>query len=179
VLSLGCGHGIVDRYLAEINPSVTVEGVDLDAERIAVANATQDAAGRVRARVADVTTLEDTDIYDAALVVDVLHHVPYDAHPRIAAALHRQLRGGGLCLVKEMARTPRRQYLWNRLHDRIVAGPDPLACRDPAEMATVFETAGFEILDVRRLRRLGIYPQYLVSARRPATEPGGDACPGS
>jgi len=177
VLSLGCGHGIVDRYLAEVNPSVTVYGVDLDAKRIAVANAAQDRSPRVIARVADVTRLDDGTCYDAALVVDVLHHVPYEAHAGIAAALHRQLRVGGVCLVKEMARSPRRQYLWNRLHDRIVAGPEPLACRDPDEMAAVFEAAGFEVNEVRRLERLGLYPQYLVAARRPGTEQEGAPCP--
>ncbi len=167
VLSIGCGHGIVDRYLAEINPDVSIDGVDLDDHRVAIANATQDRSPRVSARVADVTKLDGEACYDAALVIDVLHHVQLASHKDIAVALRRQLRSGGVCLVKEMARTPRRQYLWNRLHDRIVAGPEPLSCREPADMAAVFEGAGFEITEVRRLKRLGIYPQYLVAARRP------------
>jgi 2-polyprenyl-3-methyl-5-hydroxy-6-metoxy-1,4-benzoquinol methylase len=175
VLSLGCGHGVVDRYLAEINPDVQVDGIDLDAERIEVAHRTAAAAPRVSARVADLTTLPPGG-YDAAIAVDVLHHIPGDRHRDIAAALYAQVRPGGTCLVKEMARTPRRQYLWNRLHDRIVAGPEPLSCRDPEEMAAVFADAGFEIGEVGRLRRLGIYPQYLVEARRPARGEE-DACP--
>lgn len=167
VLSVGCGHGIVDRYIAELNPDVRIEGVDLDRERIVQANATQELAPRVSARVADVTTFDPGDGYDAAIAVDILHHVPEQAHAPLLAALHRALRPGGLLLVKEMAPEPRRQYLWNRFHDRIVAGPDPIHCRSPDEMAKLVEQAGFEVQDRRRLRRLGIYPQYLVSARRP------------
>jgi 2-polyprenyl-3-methyl-5-hydroxy-6-metoxy-1,4-benzoquinol methylase len=167
VLSLGCGHGVVDRYLALINPDVTIEGVDLDAERIAVANATADRVPRFTAKVADVTTLDPQDAYDAALCVDILHHVPFGEHARIASALHRCLRPGGSCLVKEMAATPRRQYLWNRLHDRLSAGPEPIHCRDPEDLAAVLSGVGFEITAVRRLKRLGLYPQYLVLATKP------------
>jgi cyclopropane fatty-acyl-phospholipid synthase-like methyltransferase len=168
VLSLGCGHGAVDRYVAELNPSVHIEGVDLDEGRVKQACETQDRAPRVVVSVADVTTLDPGEGYDAALAIDVLHHVPADAHGRIAAALHRALKPGGVCLVKEMAPEPRRQYLWNRTHDRIVAGPDPIHCRMPEDMAGVLRGAGFEIEDVRRVKRLGIYPQYLVRARRSA-----------
>jgi hypothetical protein len=68
--------------------------------------------------------------------------------------------------VKEMGVTPRRQYLWNRLHDRVVAGPEPIYCRDPDDLASVFVSAGFAVETSRRLRRLGLYPQYLLAARR-------------
>lgn len=167
VLSLGCGHGAIDRYLAEINPDVRIEGVDLDEKRVLQAQETQERAPRVRVAVADVTTLDPGEGYDCALAVDVLHHVPFETHATIASALLRALKPGGLLLVKDMAPEPRRQYLWNRTHDRIVAGPDPICCRMPDDMSGVLREVGFEIDRVRRLKRLRIYPQYLVLARRP------------
>lgn len=168
VLSLGCGHGAIDRYLAEINRDVTIDGVDLDETRVRQAAATQDRAPRVRVTVADVTTLDPGDGYDAAIAIDVLHHVPFATHGTIAAALYRALAPGAVCLVKDMAPEPRRQYLWNAFHDRIVAGPEPIQCRMPHDMADVLRGAGFAIEDVRRLQRLRIYPQYLVVARKPS-----------
>jgi cyclopropane fatty-acyl-phospholipid synthase-like methyltransferase len=168
ILSLGCGHGAVDRYIAEVNPGVRIEGVDLDERRVREAAATAHRAPRVRVEVADVTTHDAGEGYDGALAIDVLHHVPADAHGDIAAALHRALKPGGLVLVKEMAPQPRRQYLWNRFHDRIVAGPEPIHCRMPDDMASVLRDSGFTIERVRRLRRLRIYPQYLVLARKAA-----------
>lgn len=167
LLSLGCGHGVVDRYLCEINPNVEVDGVDLDEKRVRVAGETGQRAPRVRVRVADVTKLGQPSGYDGALAVDVLHHVEAERHAEIAKALLDALRPGGVLLVKEMARTPRRQYLWNRTHDRIVAGRDPIHCRDPDELAGMLHEIGFRIESVRRLKRLRIYPQYLVRARRP------------
>lgn len=167
ILSLGCGHGAIDRYIAEINPDVRIEGVDLDAERIEQARATGDRAPRVQVAVADVTELDPGDGYDAAIAIDILHHVPFATHGSIAAALFRALKPGGVCLIKEMAPEPRRQYHFNRLQDRIVAG-EPVYCRMPDDLAGVLADAGFEITETRRLERLRIYPQYLVMARRPA-----------
>ena len=167
VLSLGCGHGAVDRYVAEINPDVSIEGVDLDEGRVRQARQTEALAPRVRVRVADVTELDPGEGFDGALAIDVLHHVPFAAHPSIAAAMFAALKPGGMWLVKEMAPLPRRQYLFNRMHDRIVAGPDPISCRMPEDMAQVLRDTGFEIDGLRRLKRLRIYPQYLVVARRP------------
>ena len=112
-LSLGCGHGAIDRYIAEINPDVSIEGVDSTGTRRAGA-ATEHLAPRVRVEAADVTTLDPGDGYDGALAVDVLHHVPFETHATIAAALLRALKPGGTLLLKDMAPEPRRQYLWNR-----------------------------------------------------------------
>lgn len=164
VLSLGCGHGIVERYLAERNPDVEVDGVELDAGRVALAAATGAAAPRVRVRAADVRHLDAAGDYDAALAVDVLHHVPAASHAEIVRALHARLRPDGTLLVKDIDVAPRWKHRWNELHDRLVAGPDPIHCRSAADMAAVVAAGGFTVRTVRRLDRLGPYPHYLVRA---------------
>jgi 2-polyprenyl-3-methyl-5-hydroxy-6-metoxy-1,4-benzoquinol methylase len=168
VLSLGCGHGILERYLAEINPEVEVEGVELDAARVDAAQRTADRSPRVRVRRADVTKLDGDRVHDAAMAIDVLHHVPADAQPEIAVALYRLVRPGGTLVVKDIATRPRWKHRWNALHDRIVAGPEPVHCRAPEEMAELLATAGFDVDRVDRIGRFSPYPHYLVTATRPA-----------
>ena len=168
ILSLGAGHGLVDRYLSEINDTVTIEGIDRDERRVGRATATAARYPRVRIRLGDVTSLDGASEYDGALAIDVIHHIPRDRHARVASALIDALRPGGLLLVKDMAATPRRQYLWNRFHDRIVVGRVPIWCYAPEGMAEMLRAAGFEIVEVRRLARpWGLYPHYAVLARRP------------
>jgi cyclopropane fatty-acyl-phospholipid synthase-like methyltransferase len=168
VLSLGAGHGLVDRYLTEINDAVTIDGIDLDERRVARATATAARYPRVRIRLGDVASLNSPATYDGALAIDVIHHIARDRHARVASALIDALRPGGLLLVKDMATTPRRQYLWNRLHDRVVVGRSPIWCYPPEDMAAMLREAGFEVVDVRRLGRAwGLYPHYAVLARRP------------
>jgi hypothetical protein len=143
-----------------------IDGIELDEERVAIARSTAARAPRVTVRVADVTRLEADGVYAGALCIDLLHHVPFDEHAAIARATWGCLEPGGVLLVKDIATTPRHQYLWNRLHDRIVVGPEPIHCRSPEDMTVVLASAGFAIDDVRRPKPLGLYPHYLVVARK-------------
>jgi cyclopropane fatty-acyl-phospholipid synthase-like methyltransferase len=166
VLSLGCGHGIVERYVAEINPDVEIDGVELDDARVRTAAASEERSPRVRVRHGDVTRLAASGRYDGALAVDLMHHVSPGAQGELAEALHRLLAPGARLLVKDIATEPAWQYRWNRLHDRLVAGPGPIHCRSPEEMRALLEAAGFAHERSTRPGRLSPYPHYLVRARR-------------
>ena len=169
VLSLGSGHGIVERYLAEINADIEVEGFELDGDRVAAAGRTQARSPRVTLRQADVTTMEEPGTFDAALAVDVFHHIRPDAHAEVAAALARSVRPGGTVLIKDMDLTPRWKYRWNAFHDRMVAR-EQVHCRSPRQMADLFEAAGLDATTVDHVeRRLSPYPQYVVRLTKPLT----------
>src|SRR4051812_26019113 len=94
VLGVGSGHGLVARWLAELNPNVTVTGVDLAADRVAIAQATEARSPRVRIRVQDVRTLDEDGAYDAAAAIDLVHHVPPADRAALAKALARAIRPG-------------------------------------------------------------------------------------
>lgn len=163
VLSLGAGYGAVERYLAALNERVEVEGVELDAERVAVAERCP--APRVSLRVQDVRELAGSRGYDSALAIDLFHHVPADKHVDVLGAVATALRPGGLFVVKDIARTPHWKHEWNRLHDRLVAGPDPIHCREPEEMAQLGLESGFASARWRRVARFDPYPHYVVELR--------------
>lgn len=167
VLSLGAGYGLIERYLVQRNPHVTVEGVELDARRVDVAGAAP--VPRVSVTRADVRALAGEGAFAGALAMDVLHHIPFDEHAPIAAAMRARLEPGGILLIKDIAATPRWKYAWNRTHDRLVAGPDPISCRDPDEMAALLERTGLDVEAVRRVSPASPYPHYLIRARRPQT----------
>lgn len=175
VLSLGSGHGIIERYLAEINADARVEGFELDERRVAAAAATRGRAPRVEILHADVTRMHDPGTYDAALAVDVFHHIRPEAHVEVAAALAASVRPGGTVLVKDMDVAPRWKYRWNAFHDRVVAR-ETIYCRSPEEMADLFRSAGMRVADLRRVdRRLSPYPQYLVKLSKPSADALEDA----
>ena len=167
VLSAGCGFGIVDRYLAEAIPAIEIEGIERDPRRVEVAAATAARAPRVRVRHGDVLELDEPREFDAALAVDMLHHVLPDEQEGVLRALVRSLRPGSLCLINDIATAPRWQYTWNLVHDRLVAGPEPIHCRSPEGMAELMEAAGLVVEASRRVRRLDPYPHYTLRARAP------------
>jgi len=165
VLGIGSGHGLLARWLAELNPRVTVDGYDVDARRIAVAQATEDRSPRVRIHMADVRRLDANAEFDAASAVDVIHHIAPADRPAVARALADAVRPGGILLVKDVAATPRWKQRVNRLHDRIVSGERTWAM-DPAAMARLFADAGFEIERLDRVSPLSPYPHFILRARR-------------
>ncbi|MBV8462735.1 MAG: class I SAM-dependent methyltransferase [Acidimicrobiales bacterium] len=168
VLSVGCGHGLVERYLAEINPNVEVVGAELDADRVELVSASQYRYPRVVVEHGDARDLAGYGDFDAVMAVDVLHHVEYDEQAGVAAAMAGAIRPGGMCLVKDMDVRPAWKYHWNRTHDRIVAH-QWVNCRTPEDMARLFERTGLVAERVERVdRSYGPYPQYVLRFRKPA-----------
>ncbi len=118
-----------------------IEGFEIDPERVLAAAATQAASPRVRIVEADVTTYEHGDQYDAAILVDVLHHIAPTSQPGLLEAVRRAVRPGGTVLVKDIATTPRWKHRFNAFHDRAVAGDDT-HCSSPEQMASMLVDAG-------------------------------------
>ena len=121
MLSLGSGISLVERYLAELNPDLTVDGIDLDPRRVELIRSTASRSPRVTLRLGDATALDEPEAYDAVLVCDAIHHFDPDAHKVLADSIARCLRPGGVVLVKDLDTRPRWKHEWNRLHDRLVA----------------------------------------------------------
>ena len=167
VLSIGSGHGIVERYLAEINPRVEIVGADLDGERVRLAARSGARYERVRIEHGDARKLSGYGDFDAVIAIDLLHHVAFAEQSEVARAMTGAIRPGGVCLVKEMDVRPAWKYHWNRTHDRIVA-KEWVNCRPPAEMAALFEACGLTRERAEHVDRpYGPYPQYVLRFRRP------------
>lgn len=172
VVSLGSGISVIERLLAEARPDLEFVGIDLDPRRVAMIEATSARSPRVSLRVGDATALDEVEAFDGVLVCDALHHFPSDTHKRVAVSIARALRPGGVCIVKDLDVAPRWKHEWNRLHDRIVAGPDPIHCRPPGETAELLASAGLVVEHVRRIdARFEPYAHYLIRAHRPVDVP--------
>lgn len=168
MLSLGSGFGAVERYLAEINPKLEIEGIDLDANKVALINSTATANPRFLLSHGDATQIDFVDEFRAVLVCDALHHFPPATHAPLAKAIATALEPGGVCIVKDLDVQPRWKYHWNRLHDRIVAGPEPITCRAPDDVAEMFTEAGFVVERMERTDgRLTPYAHYILRLRKP------------
>jgi 2-polyprenyl-3-methyl-5-hydroxy-6-metoxy-1,4-benzoquinol methylase len=165
LMSVGCGHGLVERYLAEVNPDLTVLGYELNLKRVEVAAATAEPESRVRVEALDVRTLPPGDRFDTVFCCDVLHHLDLPAQAALLECLAGRLEVGGTLVIKDIASKPGWKRRWNAVHDRIVSG-DRVICRDPEEMAGVLASLGLDVGAVKRVSRWQPYPHYLVVAQR-------------
>jgi SAM-dependent methyltransferase len=98
VLDLGCGTGWTSAFLAEAGYRPL--GVDLVPANVEVA---RDRAARwevaAEFQVGDMDELELGRTFDAALMLDALHHSTHQRH--VLESLHRHLRPGGWALLGE------------------------------------------------------------------------------
>lgn len=95
-LDVGCGTGLLHRYLAG---ALDLHGVDVAPEMVAVARETNPGVGY---DVADGARLPYNDgVFDLAFCACVLHHVPPPKRVGFVREARRVVRPGGLVVVFE------------------------------------------------------------------------------
>jgi 2-polyprenyl-3-methyl-5-hydroxy-6-metoxy-1,4-benzoquinol methylase len=181
VLEVGCGHGLLSLYLAVCSPARQVMGIDIDADKIAIAQAAADqlASGgphpsgqHVQFDLVDPDRFPDGE-FDAVVFCDVLYLLPVAARRELLDRAIVHVAPGGLVIVKEADQVPR----WK---SRLATGQELLATRvlritegdqvefaSPAEFAEQLGSAGLEVTQ-RRVDRGYPHPHVLVAGRRRA-----------
>lgn len=98
-LDAGCSRGDLSLYLAERHPNWSFLGVELEPERVQMAEKIRRRAGlgNVKFQVADLCALPFENEFDLAVCSDVLEHVPDDQ--AAFASLIRALKPGGYLIV--------------------------------------------------------------------------------
>lgn len=173
VLDLGCGRGVLANLLALARPRLRVLGMDVDPLVIAVARRTARGRANVAFEVGDALALPARGDYDAVACVDLLHHLPGEAHAGVLQGMRSLLRPGGALIVKEIDVRPRWKYLWNCLHDAVVARGARPACRASAALVRMVAEAGYANATLHHIHSVYPYPHYAVTARLGAAAHNG------
>ncbi len=172
VLEVGCGHGLFSGYLARRAPGLEVLGVDIDAQKIAVAAAAEPLdGGRLRFAVGASGSVPDGP-WDAVVLVDVLYLLDEAGQRALLKSCAAVLAPGGVLVVKDMATRPRWKARWNALQEAlsvrvlgITAGSPEFAFVDPDERARWLVAAGLRDVRMRRLDRGRVHPHHLLVGR--------------
>lgn len=152
VIDLGCGHGLFTLLLAHQSSERDVLGIDLDAEKIALAQTLK--LPNLRFIAADIAQQTDLPKAQAITITDVFYLIPYDAQERLLRLCVDQLDGGGVLVLKDMAETPRWKVRLNELEEtlavrvlRITATTDAhqFYFRSRAEWIALLETFGLHV----------------------------------
>jgi|GEM_PF-209423 len=77
ILELGCGTGILSRYLLSKNPNLRIEGVDISPKAISVANKTLKKYKFAHFQTGDALNLPfKKNTFDVVIGNSILHHIP-------------------------------------------------------------------------------------------------------
>lgn len=116
VLEVGCGFGLFALYFSQLRPGLKIEGFDLSAHRIALAERAQARLKLEHPRffVGDARSLPVHGPFHAIYMLDILHHLPPDLAPVLIRTLYDQLVPGGVLLIKDVDTWPTRKrwFTW-------------------------------------------------------------------
>jgi 2-polyprenyl-3-methyl-5-hydroxy-6-metoxy-1,4-benzoquinol methylase len=168
ILDVGCGFGLFAAYFGQTHPRRRIVGVDPDARRIGIARgvASKLSLPDHEFIVGDVRDAEIRGPFDAAYVLDVMHHLPADDQVRVLERLRSLLVPGGLLLVKDITTEPRVGLFFTHALDRLMVGPhEPLSYRHHREWGEMLDALGFRVRMVRVPDVLP-YPHVVIAATR-------------
>jgi len=168
ILDVGCGFGLFAAYFGQTQPRRRIVGVDPSARRIGLA---RDVAGRLGLRehsfvVGDVRDADLEGPFDAAYVLDVMHHLPTGDQRRVLERLRGLLAPGGMLLLKDITTEPRAGLLFTKALDRLMVGfSEPLAYRHHREWGDMLTELGFKVRMVR-VPDILPYPHVVIAATK-------------
>jgi SAM-dependent methyltransferase len=168
ILDVGCGFGLFAAYFGQTHRTRTIVGVDPNARRVALARTVAERLDlpRHEFHVGDIRSAAITGKFDAAYVLDVMHHIPRDAQRGVLERLRDLLAPGGTLLIKDITTEPRYELLFTELLDRVMVGWDEeLAYRHHKEWGAMLAELGFKVRIVRVPDVLP-YPHVVIAATK-------------
>src|SRR6202158_4213990 len=169
VLDLGCGFGLFSLYFASVYPGLRVEGLDRNPRRIAMAQAAARrlGLGNVRYEVGDVMDFRGGAAFDAAYMLDIVHHIPEEAVRPLLEQMAKILPPGGRLLIKDVDRRPPYKRWFTQALDKVMAPRAAVLYWHDEELGPLLQEVGFPVHRHLMVHILP-YPHILyVCERRP------------
>ncbi len=181
VLEIGCGHGVFSTYLAVTSRARRVVGVDIDADKIALA---RHAASHLEPGEGDlhfdvtpsgaVPRIEGG--WRAIVFADVLYLLSRDRREALLRSCAEALAPGGLLVVKEVDTEPRAKAAISQAQEvvatrvlRITDGDD-LDFPSATELEAVLAGSGLDTM-TKRIDHGYLHPHCVVLGTRALTGP--------
>ena len=119
VLDVGCGFGLFSLYYASACPQLHIHGLDLNPRRVSTATAAAERLGltNVNYEVKDARAFAVEREYQAAYMLDVIHHIGRDEAQRLLTSIAESLPIGGVLIVKDVDTRPTYKRLFTRALD--------------------------------------------------------------
>lgn len=170
LLDIGCGIGLLGRYLHAVGARAPYVGVDRDARKIDAAQAANEQAGDgnpVQLHCVDAAALPP--IHGNVALLDVLHYLDAGQQRSLLQTAVTHLAQDGILVIRNVLREPNWRFHATRLEEFflcasgwIPGGAQHYPTAD--ELRTPLENAGLDV-SISPLRGRTPYNSYLVVAR--------------
>ncbi len=167
VLDVGCGFGLAALLFAISKPRRRIKGFDVSPSRIETARRAAERLGLTNAtfEVAHVESARIAEPFDAAYMIDLVHHVPKEAVEPLVASIARNLRPDGTLLIKDLATRPRHLAFNAWLLDKVMYRGAPIH-QWPVEELRALLQRHFKTVHVHALADVLPFPDVLYICRK-------------
>jgi SAM-dependent methyltransferase len=147
VLDLGCGFGLFSLYYASGRPGLEIEGLDLNPRRIAMARRAAERLGirNVRYDVGNATEFRGGRLFDAAYMLDIVHHIPPETVRPLLEQMAKALPAGGRLVIKDVDTRPVWKRWFTHALDRLMDPRTPVRYWSGEELQALLEEVGFTV----------------------------------
>ena len=182
ILEVGCGHGVLTTYLAITSRARRVVGIDIDADKIALAC---DAVGRLGPDEADlrfevqpsgvVPTVEGG--WRSIVIADVLYLLGRERRDALLASCVEALAPGGLLVIKEVDTKPLVKARISQLQELIstkvlrITDGHSLEFASSEELVATLVDLGMSTM-AKRIDHGYLHPHCVVLGTKPARSVG-------
>jgi SAM-dependent methyltransferase len=114
IVDIGCGYGFLSYMLYFTNNNRNILGIDYDEEKIAVARNIPDRNKNVTFLCTDIISQQLPEA-EAFVLNDVLHYMPREDQQRVLDRCLRQLKPGGICIIREANAMLKERHMGTRI----------------------------------------------------------------
>jgi 2-polyprenyl-3-methyl-5-hydroxy-6-metoxy-1,4-benzoquinol methylase len=169
VLDVGCGIGLLAHYLDSVGCNVDYVGIDLDADKIRIAEQAASHHAHMRFLHASCDALPAWQGH--VVMLDVLHYLSSDTQQVLLAAAAERVAPGASLIIRSVLRDSSWRFAVTRFEEGFMRCVRWMRYRvqhypDVTELETPLREAGLRV-ELRPLWARTPFNSYLIVARRP------------
>ncbi len=147
VLDIGCGFGLFSLYFAQKYPELQIHGMDLNQSRIDQAQKAAAQLGLTNAtyKCGDARSFKAEERYDAAYMMDIIHHIPKEAVRPLIEQLAKVLEPETRLIIKDVDTEPAYKRWFTFIMDKLVDPHSPVRYWEASELMELLTQCGFDV----------------------------------
>ena len=139
IVDIGCGNGALAHYLSLRSPKRVLKGIDLSKNRITIALNSVKKKKNIEFIYGDATTSKLPRV-DCYLIVDVLHHIPFQGQEKLIKFIAKSLKNNSILVVKEVDTSNKVFYFFSHLIEKLLYPKEHIYARSAREWIRLFKS---------------------------------------
>ncbi len=167
ILSMGCGYGLVEYYLAREIPRRYMLGIDKNTRRIEIARNSSRHLKNLDYKCLDIRQAQEigTAEWDAIMANDLFHHIDFESQKALMRNIGLLLKRGGVLIIKDIDPTLGPRRLFNTCYDKLFNRASELYYRKIDDYRRLMDDNSLKLNAVERYNKF-LFAHFIMVGRK-------------